>query len=116
MVDYKATKRGSVLGNLKPEKIGARVRQSREAASLTQQQLAELLNLRDKSSLCRIESGQQLPTCPELVLLAGIFKTTAGWLLTGKNNGEVVFRMTNIKPTKIDFLLFISGKFYFLNE
>jgi transcriptional regulator with XRE-family HTH domain len=43
------------------QKIGLKVRQAREEASLTQQQLAELLGYKDRISISFIENGHKSP-------------------------------------------------------
>lgn len=62
--------------------FGKRVRLARDAAVLTQEQLAELIGM-DGKSVSNWERGLQFMYAPDLYRLAGALKVTTDWLLGG---------------------------------
>ena len=62
--------------------IGKRVRQRREELGLTQQELADELNVTHQH-VSRIETDQAVPSLDLLVRLSAKLGTSNDWLLTG---------------------------------
>lgn len=62
------------------KQIGQRVRDAREAADLTQLDLADLIGLA-RSSVANIEAGVQPLSAARLVVVAEALGVTGGWLL-----------------------------------
>lgn len=69
--------------------IGRRFRELREAAGLTQDQVAEPLGLR-KSAVSRIESGERGLAATELAAAAALFGQSADYILFGTEDEEDV--------------------------
>lgn len=69
------------LDALKDE-IGRRLRQAREQAGLTLEQVAEKMD-RSRASVGHWETGRNHLNAAELAFLALLYRTSAGWLLTG---------------------------------
>lgn len=63
--------------------FGARVQERRKAAGLTQEELAERLNV-DKQHISRIERGINAASIDLLVDLSGVLNVSTGYLLSGK--------------------------------
>lgn len=62
--------------------FGERLAKLRKSRSLTQTQLADILNM-GKSTIAMYESGGRLPTPDTIVLLAEQFNVTTDYLLKG---------------------------------
>ena len=60
--------------------IGSRVRELRKAKGLTQQDLADMINV-TKVSVCCYEKGTRLPSLETLVDLSEVFKVSIDYLL-----------------------------------
>ena len=60
--------------------LGNRIKQLRKAKGLTQQQLADLVNV-TKVSVCCYEKGNRTPNLETLIDLANILETTPNYLL-----------------------------------
>lgn len=63
--------------------FGARVKHAREAAGLTQLELAKRLGL-TRSSVANIEAGRQKPTVEKAAMAATVLRCDPGWLLAGE--------------------------------
>ncbi|MDP2660839.1 MAG: helix-turn-helix transcriptional regulator [Dehalococcoidia bacterium] len=75
--------RVEALGALARQSLGARVRQLREAAHLTQEDLATAAGI-GRVTLVRIENGDQSPTYETLVALAGALGRPVAELVAGE--------------------------------
>lgn len=64
------------------EKVGARVRQTRERLGISQQDLADLSEV-DVATLEKIERGVQSPSLESLVKIASALESNAGTLVAG---------------------------------
>lgn len=67
--------------------FGERVKQAREAAGLTQSQLAKRLG-RTRSSISNIEAGRQTPSVEMAARCARLLRCDPGWLLAGPAEAE----------------------------
>jgi transcriptional regulator with XRE-family HTH domain len=63
--------------------FGERVKQAREAAGLTQLDLAKKIGL-TRSSVANIEAGRQKPTVEKAAMAAIVLRCDPGWLLAGE--------------------------------
>lgn len=63
--------------------FGARVKEAREAAGLTQTQLANRLG-RTRSSVANIEAGRQIPSVEVAARCSQALGCDPGWLLSGR--------------------------------
>ena len=72
----------SYLGNMATnyEKLGSKIRELRKETNLTQEQLAEKVNM-DVRSIVEIESGKRNPTLKTLSKIAGALKIPLSDLL-----------------------------------
>lgn len=77
------------------KQIGLRVKGLRASKGLSQQELAKKLNV-DRSTISKIESGENPPAVSVLFELKRIFSISTDWLLTGIGPGP-------IDPTDRDF-------------
>lgn len=68
------------------ETLATRIKRLRRARSLTQEDLADLLNV-TRVSVARWESGQRSPTQPDILKLAHAFSVTPNWLHYGGHGG-----------------------------
>ena len=76
--------------------IGKRIKQAREKAGLSQEELSKKLKI-GKRTLIDYEKGVSEPKPSTLLKIAEICNTDAGWLLTGKNN--LNFQTNKVKDT-----------------
>lgn len=65
------------------KKIGENIRKRRNQLGLTQDQLAEMTGYRNRSSITKIEQGENDPTQSKLLLLAAALQCSPGDLLQG---------------------------------
>jgi len=63
-----------------PKKLGKKIKLARVELDLTQTQLAEKINTKQKS-ISRYETGASLPSIKTLVKIAKVLKKTAGYFL-----------------------------------
>lgn len=70
------------------KQIGMRVKGLRASKGLSQQELAKKLNV-DRSTISKIESGENPPAASVLVELKRIFSISTDWLLTGSGPGPI---------------------------
>lgn len=63
--------------------FGERVAKARNAAGITQTELAKRLGL-TRSSVANIEAGRQHPTVEKASMLATVLRCDPGWLLAGE--------------------------------
>lgn len=66
--------------------VGARIREQRKKAGLTQDQLAEMLVLEDKASISNYERNKRIPPTEQVMQLAEIFGTTIDYILLGRED------------------------------
>ncbi|WP_240356118.1 helix-turn-helix domain-containing protein [Myxococcus eversor] len=65
------------------QRIGTQVRSARHRAGLSQEQVAEAIQV-PTLVLSRLERGKLLPTLPTLVSLCGVLRIPVAFLLGGK--------------------------------
>jgi transcriptional regulator with XRE-family HTH domain len=82
--------------------VGSRVRKLRQERSMTQDDLAGLLEL-DKSAVCRVESGERGLAVPELAVLAAHFGVSTDFLLFGEREEEVLLRAEGDAAAAVEF-------------
>jgi transcriptional regulator with XRE-family HTH domain len=70
---------------LKKISLGKRIRFSREHANLTQEELANQINL-SRYQLINYESDKIPPPSDKLAIIANNCEVDPGWLLSGKGN------------------------------
>ena len=68
-----------------PKDIANKIKQLRKANKLTQEQLAEKLNM-DQRNLVRLESGKGFPSITTLIKIAEALNTTPNFLLSVEDN------------------------------
>ena len=68
-----------------PKDIADKIKHLRKANKLTQEQLAEKLNM-DQRNLVRIESGKGFPSITTLIKIAEALNTTPNFLLSVEDN------------------------------
>jgi transcriptional regulator with XRE-family HTH domain len=80
-----------VYGGFKMNKkqIGFRILGLRKESGLMQQELAQKLGL-DRSTLSKIENGENAPTVRVLIKLRQLFSISVDWVLTGRGPREHV--------------------------
>ena len=71
--------------DLTPKDIAEKIKQLRKANKLTQEQLAEKLNI-DQRNLVRLESGKGFPSITTLIKIAEALNTTPNFLLSIDDN------------------------------
>ncbi|MCP4218133.1 MAG: helix-turn-helix transcriptional regulator [bacterium] len=81
--------------------IGARLKQAREALSMSRQAFASLL-LADRSTILRNETGQTFPRLQVLTLLATKKGISLDWLMSG--TGEMFGRPVRVDREITDFI------------
>jgi transcriptional regulator with XRE-family HTH domain len=70
------------------KQIGLRVKGLRAGKGLSQQELGKKLNV-DRSTISKIESGENPPAASILIELKRIFSISTDWLLTGSGPGPM---------------------------
>lgn len=65
------------------KEIGKRIKDLRKAAKLTQEQLAERLNV-SKAYLAHVEIGDKIPSIDLFVDMVSFFNTSLDFLILGK--------------------------------
>ncbi len=68
--------------------FGARVKEAREKAKLSQSELAKRLGL-TRSSVANIEAGRQHPTVERAAMIVRVVRCDPGWLLAGPTHVRV---------------------------
>ena len=69
--------------------IGVRIREMRDAAELSPEQLAELVNL-DQSAICRIEQGKRNLSARELLEFGEALNTTGLAIAAKQESNEAI--------------------------
>ena len=67
-----------------PYIMGARIREAREAAGLTQKELAEKLSYKSASTIAKIEKGKNNLTQKKIIAVASVLGVTVGYLMGDK--------------------------------
>lgn len=70
---------------IEAQKVGKRIKQNREQANLTQDALAQRLNV-SRQSISKWEKGESLPDIDRLVQMSEIFNISLDMLVTGKDS------------------------------
>ena len=68
--------------------IGLKIKTLRTGKRLSQQELAKQLNI-DRTTLSKIETGENFPAAGILVEIKRIFSISIDWLLTGNGQGPM---------------------------
>jgi len=94
-------------------KIGNTIAKKRKELKITQKNLAELLNVSDKT-VSNWERGKYLPDYSLLIPLCNALKIKISELLTGKKEEEITEDIVNLvstndKLTKIGYIISITG-------
>lgn len=67
------------------EKIGARIREARTLAGLSQAHAADKLGLQ-RPAISEIEAGKRKVSAEEIIQFAGLYKVATSWLLLQEND------------------------------
>jgi transcriptional regulator with XRE-family HTH domain len=70
------------------ENFGIRLALAREAAGMTQKQLAERIGLRKNTSISHYETGRWFPLLPVFARLCDVFGVTMDDMWTGENRKD----------------------------
>jgi len=68
--------------------LGERIKKAREQKDLTQEELAKLINIKNRSTLASWEINRREPDYDTLKSIAKELKVSIEWLLTGKNGNN----------------------------
>lgn len=78
------------------KQLGIRIKKAREAKGLTQDELAEKLNMKNRASISNYESGRSIPPADVLKNLADILNTSSDYLLGRENFEKTNLRVDNM--------------------
>ncbi len=98
--------------------LGKRIKEIRKSRKLTQEQLAEFINI-ETSSISNIESGKYYPTAENLDKIINVLNVTPQELFQlehNKNNETLIEEMTlsmknNAELTKLMYKFYLTVKF-----
>lgn len=65
--------------------LGSRIKFARQTAELTQEEIAEILDI-TKSQFSNYEKEKSIPPSDKTLLIADTCKIDPGWLLSGRGN------------------------------
>jgi transcriptional regulator with XRE-family HTH domain len=82
-----------------PISVGERIRDLRKKANLTQEELAEQLNI-SSVSMCRIETGNKGASIDLLVEISKYFKTSMDYLLFGRKISDIEVILSDLPQEK----------------
>ena len=82
-----------------PIEVGERIRELRRKRNLTQEELAEWLNI-SPVSMCRIEKGSNGASIDLLVEISNYFKTSLDYLIFGKKLSELEILLAGLPEEK----------------
>lgn len=82
-----------------PIEVGERIRELRRKRNLTQEELAEQLNI-SPVSMCRIEKGSKGASIDLLVEITNYFKTSMDYLIFGKELSELEILLDGLPEEK----------------
>ena len=82
-----------------PIEVGERIRELRKKRNLTQEELAEQLNI-TSVSMCRIEKGSKGASIDLLVEISTYFKTSMDYLIFGKELSELEILLAGLPEEK----------------
>ena len=82
-----------------PIEVGERIRELRKKRNLTQEELAEQLNI-TSVSMCRIEKGSKGASIDLLVEISTYFKTSMDYLFFGKEFSELEILLAGLHEEK----------------
>ena len=82
-----------------PIEVGERIRELRRKRNLTQEELAEQLNI-SPVSMCRIEKGSKGASIDLLVEITNYFKTSMDYLIFGKELSELESLLAGLPEEK----------------
>lgn len=66
--------------------VGTRIKEARKALGLSQDELAKRMGLKNKSSICKVERGDDNLTTDNVVKYANALKCTPGYLMGWEEN------------------------------
>ncbi|MDR5600278.1 helix-turn-helix transcriptional regulator [Paenibacillus larvae] len=78
------------MNNLEKKQMGLRIKKLREEKGLTQEELAEILKMKNRATVSSYEAGRSTPPSDVLRNLADIFNVSADYLLGRGGNDEFV--------------------------
>lgn len=82
-----------------PNKVGERIKELRKKCRLTQEKLAEELNI-SPVSMCRIEKGSKGASIDLLVEIVNYFNTSMDYLIFGKELSELEILLDGLPEEK----------------
>ena len=82
-----------------PIEVGKRIRELRRKRNLTQEEMAERLNI-SPVSMCRIEKGSKGASIDLLVEIANYFNTSMDYLIFGKELSELEILLNDLPEEK----------------
>ena len=92
--------------NYDTKESGERIRQLRIQRGLTQENVAQILNI-DRSFYGRIESGKKGCSIDIFVRISGLFETSLDYLILGAKE-SCLFKMESTKDLKADIVGLIN--------
>ena len=78
--------------------VGKRIRQARELAGLTQEQLAERIGV-SRTAVVRWESGETDPTIDHLIEMTTVLRVSADYLLGTGDSNQIMNVLTDMAST-----------------
>ena len=88
--------------------IGEKILKARKEKGFTQEELAKLMGYKDRSTIARIESGENTVPDNKLVKFARVLDTSVEFLKTGKES-QVTYTLPRMKPGKHNIAIVLAG-------
>ena len=82
--------------------LGENIRRRRMELHLSQQEIADALGYKTRSSIAKLEKDAASLSHEKLTTLANTLKTSVNYLITGDYSGEEITRGTVVSPEQID--------------